>query len=165
MPILRTTVEQFLASLRSRRAPTNTIKSYAHDLRHFVQAMPVDLGEVTASAIRAFLDGDGHHSQATQGRRYATLCSFYQWAMRQELVQENPIHRLDPIVQPKREPRPLDPEEVAKILKVIPASNVRDRTLFTLLYETGIRVGEALSLQCSDVQLLPDDGGELRKVS
>ncbi|GAC1404008.1 MAG: hypothetical protein NVSMB52_17840 [Chloroflexota bacterium] len=67
------------------------------------------------------------------------------------------MDRLEPIIQPKREPRPLDPEEVAKILKAIPASKVRDRTLFTLLYETGIRVGEALGLQCSDVQLTQDD--------
>lgn len=119
--------------------------------------MPADLGEVTAPAIAAFLHGDGHHSQATQGRRYATLRSFYQWAIRQELAEENPMDRLEPIVQPKREPRPLDPEEVTKILKAIPASNVRDRTLFTLLYETGIRVGEALGLQCSDVVLTQDD--------
>ena len=72
MPIVRDAVEQFLASLRSRRAPTNTIKSYTHDLQHFVQAVSVDLKEVTAPAIQAFLDGDGHHSPATQGRRYAT---------------------------------------------------------------------------------------------
>ena len=157
MPILRDAVEQFLANLRSRRAPTNTIKSYAHDLRHFVQAMPADFSEVTASAIQAFLDGDGHHSQATQGRRYATLRSFYQWAIRQELIEENRMDRLEPIIQPKREPRPLDPEAASKILKTIPASNVRDRALFTLLYETGIRVGEALGLQCSDVQLQQDD--------
>jgi integrase/recombinase XerD len=157
MPLVRDAVEQFLAGLRSRRAPTNTIKSYGHDLRHFVQTLPPDLGEVTPSAIQAFLDGDGHHSQATQGRRYATLCSFYQWAMRQDLVEENLMERVEPIIQPKREPRPLDPEEVSKILKAIPASNVRDRALFTLLYETGIRVGEALGLQHSDVVLVQDD--------
>ncbi len=157
MPLVRDAVDQFLASLRSRRAPTNTIKSYAHDLQHFVQAMPADLGEVTAPAIQTFLDGDGHHSPATQGRRYATLCTFYHWVIRQELAGENPMDRLEPIVQPKREPRPLDPEEVTKILKAIPVSNVRDRTLFTLLYETGIRIGEALGLQCSDVQLMQDD--------
>ena len=138
MPTLRDTVEQFLASLRSRRVPTNTIKSYAHDLRHFAQAMPADLGEVTASATQAFLDGDGHHSQATQGRRYATLCSFYQWAIRQELVAENPMNRLEPIVQPKREPCPLDPEEVNKILKAIPAPNLRDRALFTCFTSRGL---------------------------
>ena len=55
MPIVRDAVEQFLASLRSRRAPTNTIKSYAHDLQHFVQAVPAVLKDVTAPVIQAFL--------------------------------------------------------------------------------------------------------------
>jgi integrase/recombinase XerD len=42
-------------------------------------------------------------------------------------------------------------------MKAIPTSNLRDRTLFTLLYETGVRVGEALALQYSDVTLTQDD--------
>lgn len=150
-------VDQFLASLRSRQAPANTIRSYAHDLQHFVQAVPSTLEEVKTHRIQTFLDGDGHHSPATRGRRYATLCTFYRWALRQGFIQDNPMNRLDPIVQPKREPRPLAPEDVTKILKAIPTANLRDRTLFTLLYETGMRVGEALDLQCSDVQLMQDD--------
>jgi integrase len=43
------------------------------------------------------------------------------------------------------------------LILAIPASNLRDRTFFTLLYETGIRVGEGLSLQYSDVDLSQDD--------
>jgi integrase len=46
---------------------------------------------------------------------------------------------------------------VTKILQAIPASNLRDRALFTLLYDTGIRVGEALSLLATDVDLSTDD--------
>ncbi len=68
--------------------------------------------------------------------------AFYRWLIRHEIVQVNPMERLDPIEQVEREPRPLQPEIVTKILQVIPASNLRDRTLFTLLYETGIRVGD-----------------------
>jgi integrase/recombinase XerD len=150
-------VDQFLASLRARHAPINTIKAYTHDLRHFVVAVPELLALVTAPLIQTFLVGDGHLSLATQGRRYSTLCAFYHWAIRQELVAINPMERLDPIVQPKREPRPLAHEEVAKIMKAIPAANLRDRALFMLLYETGVRVGEALALQWSDVTLSPDD--------
>lgn len=150
-------VEQFLASLHARHAPINTIKAYSHDLRHFVAAVPEQLLEVTAPLIQTFLEGDGHLSVATQGRRYSTLCAFYHWTMRQELVVVNPMDRLDPIVQPKREPRPLPPEEVAKIMKAIPAANLRDRTIFVLLYETGVRVGEILALQWSDVTLAQDD--------
>ena len=107
--------DQFLESLRSRRAPTNTIRSYAHDLRHFVQAVPGVLEKVTAPTIQRFHDDDGHHNPATRGWRYATLCTFYHWALSQGLIEDNPIDRLDPIVQPKREPRPLAPEAVSKI--------------------------------------------------
>src|SRR5690242_5166003 len=67
------------------------------------------------------------------------------------------MERRDPIEQVEREPRPLQPETVTKILQAIPASNLRDRTLFTLLYETGIRVGEALGLLATEVDLSTDD--------
>jgi integrase/recombinase XerD len=150
-------VDLYVASLRARHVPTNTTKAYTHDLRHFVATVPSDLAQVTAPLIQSFLQGDGHHSQATEARRYSTLCAFYHWVMRQELVTDNPMERLDPIAQPKREPRPLAHEDVMKIFKAIPTSNVRDRTLFMLLYETGVRVGEALALQVSDVSLAQDD--------
>jgi len=84
-------VDGFIASLRARRVPANTIKAYAHDLRHFVAAVPTALGEVSASLIQAFLTGDGHLSPATQARQYATLCTFYRWTIRQELMQSNPM--------------------------------------------------------------------------
>jgi integrase/recombinase XerD len=150
-------VEQFLASLRARRAPANTIKAYAHDLHQVLAAVPTQLSEVTAPLIQAFLDQDDQLSPATRGRRYSTLCAFYHWAVRQELVESNPMERLDPVRPPHREPRPLAHEDVIKILKAIPATNLRDRTLFTLLYETGVRVGEALALHSSDVLLTQDD--------
>ena len=77
--------------------------------------------------------------------------------MRHDILAINPMDRFDPIEPIQREPRPLAPEAVAKILQAIPAANLRDRTLFILLYETGIRVGEALSLLATDVDLRTDD--------
>jgi integrase/recombinase XerD len=150
-------VEAFVASLRQRSAPLNTIKSYAHDLRLFVRGVPADLSTITAATIQAYLTDDGHLSLATRRRRYSTLCTFYHWLIRHEVVQVNPMERLDPIEPVEREPRPLRPELVTKILQAIPAANLRDRTLFTLLYETGIRVGEALNLLATDVDLTQDD--------
>ena len=55
-------VETFVASLRQRALPLNTIKSYAHDLRLFVQAVPADLTVVTPEQIQTFLTSDEHHS-------------------------------------------------------------------------------------------------------
>ncbi len=150
-------VDGFLASLRARAAPLNTIKAYRQDLRLFTQAVPADLANVTPTTILAFLEGNGQLSPATRRRRFATLCTFYRWLLRQELVTINPMERLDPIKPPEREPRPLADETVQAILKVIPAARTRDRALFTLVYETGMRIGEALGIQVEDLDLTPDD--------
>ncbi len=150
-------VESFVVSLRQRSVPINTIKSYAHDLRLFVQVVPADLPAVTAETLQAFLVSFSHLSAATRRRRYCTLRAFYHWLIRHGVVETNPMERLDSIEQAQREPRPLPPETVTKILGAIPASNLRDRTLFTLLYETGIRVGEALGLLATEVDLSTDD--------
>src|SRR5215469_17593411 len=149
--------EAFVANLRQRSVPKNTIKSYAHDLHLFVQAVPADLTEVTLDHIQTFLTRNEKHSVATRQRRYSTLCTFYHWLIRHEVLTTNPMDHLDPIEQVQREPRPLPPETVTKILQAIPASNLRDRTLFTLIYDTGIRVGEALSILATDVDLRTDD--------
>lgn len=47
--------------------------------------------------------------------------------------------------------------EVAAILAAIPADRRRDRLLFRLIAELGLRIGEALSLQVEDVDLTRDD--------
>lgn len=150
-------IEVFVASLRQRSVPVNTIKSYAHDLRLFLRAVPAELPAVNAETIQVFLAQFDHLSAATRRRRYSTLCAFYHWLMRHGVVETNPMDRLDSIEQVQREPRPLPPETVTKLLQTIPASNLRDRVLFTLLYETGIRVGEALGLLATEVDLTQDD--------
>lgn len=167
--------DTFVASLRTRHAPTNTIKAYASDLRRFVQFVQsvqsapdeVELAQVDADIIRSFLtnngignqldNGAGSGSPATRRRRYATLCTFYHWLIRQGMVDFNPMERVDPIETVSRLPRPLDADMVTAILRAIPPAATRDRALFTLLYETGMRVGEALGLQVADVDLTPDD--------
>ncbi|MFL5652792.1 MAG: tyrosine-type recombinase/integrase [Ktedonobacteraceae bacterium] len=150
-------VDLFLASLRTRSAPANTIKAYRLDLRQFLKQGPTALSEVTVDVIRAFLDSHEQHKPATRRRHAATLRAFYAWLMQQGLVQSNPMERLESIGQIERLPRPLDPDDVTKILKAIPASNLRDRAIFTLLYETGMRVGEALAIHCADLDLTQDD--------
>ena len=70
-------VDAFVASLRQRSVPVNTIKSYAHDLRLFAQVAPADLSTVTPATIQVFLEGSGQLSPDTRRRRYSTLCTFY----------------------------------------------------------------------------------------
>jgi site-specific recombinase XerD len=59
-------------------------------------------------------------------------------------------------------PTPLDKAEIEAILTAVSARQRRSRLRFTLLYETGMRVGEALALYSTDVHLNDLDGGYLR---
>lgn len=122
-----------------------------------MQVVPAELTVVTTELILAFLTSDENHSPATRRRRYSTLCTFYHWLLQHEVLVTNPMERLDSMEQEQREPRPLASEVVTRIPQAIPTPNLRDRTLFTLIYETGIRVGEALGLLATDVDLSTDD--------
>ncbi len=54
-------------------------------------------------------------------------------------------------------PRGLRRREVESILKTIPPTKQRDWLLFRLIFETGLRVGEALALHVEDLELSQDD--------
>src|SRR5467141_806033 len=97
--------EQYLGSLRSRRVPVNTLKAYGSDLRCFARSVPPDLSVVDVAAIRTFLSS-GEVAASTRRRRHAALRSFYRWLVREELVDINPMERVDAVSVPIRLPRP-----------------------------------------------------------
>jgi site-specific recombinase XerD len=150
------TIAAYVTSLQARRVPFHTQRAYAGDLRRFTPFAGDDLTTVTVSAIEAFLASGGVAS-ATQRRRGATLRAFYHWLVRQDLVERNPMERIALGPTPELQPRPLSEATVKRILDAIPAAHTRDRALFTLLYETGMRVSEALGVQAADLDLTPDD--------
>jgi integrase/recombinase XerD len=150
-------IETFLAALRSAQTPINTLKAYRLDLLRFARFVPDDLAAVTSAQIQAFLDGDGAISIATRRRRHASVSAFYRFLLRQDLIAANPMARIAVGTAPEREPRPLTDEAVQRILAAIPAAATRDRALFTVLYETGMRISEALGIHIDDLDLASDD--------
>jgi len=92
------------------------------------------------------------------------LRSCFSWAYQQELLPADPTAKLEAIPIGERHPRPLTEKQVEAILAAIPRQGLRNRLLLTLLYETGMRVGEALGLQVQQVHLNDLDGGYLRIV-
>jgi integrase/recombinase XerD len=65
--------------------------------------------------------------------------------------------RLERTHLPSSAPRPVPTAQVKAVLEAIPKAKDRDRLLFTLLYATGLRVGEALAIDVDDLELTPDD--------
>jgi site-specific recombinase XerD len=143
----------------------NTRRAYRADLMLFARSLPhLDTVELSAEHLRTFLAASADCAPATLARRRAALRSCFAWAYRNGFVAIDPASHLEKISLPCRDPRPLTTDQVEALLAVIPARHGRNRLLFTLLYETGIRVGEALTLQVQDVHLNDIDGGYIRVV-
>lgn len=154
--------DAFLTAHRHTFQP-NTRRAYRSDLDLLARAfatLPIDA--VTVAHLRAFLAATADLAPATLARRQAALRSCFGWAYRNDLVPADPTAKLERVTVPQRDPRPLTEAQVEALLRAIPAKEQRNRLLFTLLYETGLRVGEALGLRVADVSLNDVDGGYLR---
>lgn len=60
---------------------------------------------------------------------------------------------LRPVQLDPPQPRGLNRDSIEKVLTAIPATQLRDRLLFRLLFETGLRIAEALALHIDDLDL------------
>ena len=157
-------IEAFFAA-KQRTFASNTRRAYRYDLMACAQALPtLPVREITVSHLRLFLDATTDLAPTTLARRKAALRSCFRWAYQQDLLSADPTAKLEAIPIGERDPRPLTEKQVEAILAAIPRQELRNRLLFTLLYETGMRVGEALGLQVQHVHLNDLDGGYLRIV-
>lgn len=162
-PRLEEHVADYLAELAAAQRSPHTRRAYAGDLRFFVLFCEPGrrLEDITPELLRAyFATGlSPTLSAASRARKQAALASFFAWCARHELSADtkNPMERLERVQLPERLPRPLARDPIEKVLKVIPKDQVRDRLLFRLLFETGLRIGEALGVHVEDLALGTDD--------
>jgi len=156
---LESLVTTFLTELLHTNHAVATQKAYQGDLLKFCQfcrcqATPEFFKPQT---VRTFLANFAQLSPASRARKEAALASFFGWAYKRELITTNPLLRLERVKLDPPAARGLERQQVEAILAAIPVQRLRDRLLFRLLFETGLRVGEALTLYVEDLDLSPDD--------
>lgn len=154
---LTTLVREFLADLAQANRSVHTRRAYATDLAQFCGHYQGAIGDITADTLRAFFATGAHLSPAGRARKQAALTSFLRWAYRHELIPANPMDRVERVGLDPPKVRGLTRAQVESILAGIPAANLRDRLLFRLLFETGLRISEALALHIEDLDLTRDD--------
>lgn len=163
-------VKQFLSPDRDLNA--NTRKAFTADLKRFVARYgDRRVSGVSGADILEYLSDlttpDGKPVEpTTYNRHFGTLQNFFNWLLK--LAQEGPgrvrsrlaAYRASPMRglhrrrTPTRLPRPLSKDQVKQILGRI--ESPRDKALFTLLYDSGVRVQEALNLGVEDVDFQTD---------
>lgn len=150
-------VADFLADLTHANRSPHTRRAYGGDLALFCSFYTGTARGITADVLRSFFASVAHLSPASRARKQAALASFLTWAYRQELMDATPMARITRIQPDPPRPRGLERSQIDAILAVIPARRRRDRVLFHLIAETGLRAGEALGLYVEDLDLALDD--------
>lgn len=164
-------VGQFLNFLAvEKNASNNTIAAYRNDLSQFETFLVARPGvkksapwmSVNNDAVVEFVaDLRGRsYKDATIARKVAAVKSFFGFLSAEGLVSADPTEQLKSPQVGKNLPKALTPEEVDDLLEQPARKNTlearRDKAMLELLYATGMRVTELVSLDLSHVSLESD---------
>ncbi|MDB5714552.1 MAG: recombinase XerD [Sphingomonadales bacterium] len=148
-------IEDFLAMLAAESgSAANTLSAYGSDLRQasellgsaLVTAGPVELQKLSAEWE--------HLARSSVARKAATLRRFFGFLQDEGVRMDDPSHALPRVGGGRRLPRTLDHEAVAALFAAIPATDLRLTALVELLYGSGLRATELVSL---DVRAIAPD--------
>lgn len=155
-------IHEFINYLSVERGlAMNTLESYGRDLRQYSQFLEEDQSHLDAVSRNTilnyllFLEQQGK-ATATIARRLAALKAFYQFLVREKRIKSDPTANLESPKLEKRLPRVLTVNEVERLLAQpdhAQPAGMRDRAMLELLYATGIRVSELVSLNIGDTNL------------
>lgn len=144
----------------------NTLSSYRSDLTHFglwceQQALP--LMQVGHADLQQYLAVKFPTSKArTMGRIIATLRRFYRYALRDNLIKEDPSLQIESPKLPRSLPKSLSEQDVEALLGAPNTDDemgLRDKAMLELLYASGLRVSELVNIQVPEVDIT---GGVVR---
>ncbi len=150
-------LENFLRDLQNANKSPQTIRGYRSDLQTFISYCPDDLTQLNATHLRLFFAQHDHLKTATRARKQSSVASFLQWLYRQDLITNNPMVKMERVQTAPSLSVPPSRGEIEAVFNLIPAEQLRDQLLFRLIFETGMRISEALSLYVEDLDLCLDD--------
>ena len=173
-------IEIFLESLLAEKNfSLNTLTAYKRDLGHFFKIMKLNkITKVNERHIAQYLDSlaQSNMSPRSLARKISSIKHFFKFAFTEGWISLDPCSKIKPPKFRYKLPETLSFEEVnrlidaAKIAEKIKANNVRNTALIELLYATGLRVTELVSLpltsvsDTSEVILVRGKGGKERLV-
>jgi len=157
--------ESFISYLKyEKRYSSHTIIAYNKDLDQFVEFFTNTVGEfnvkeVNPRVVREWIVSlmEQQLSARSVNRKVTTLKAFYKYLMKEGLVENNPALNLPLPKIRKKLPNFIDEKNLNHLLDdgffKDDFEGVRDKLVVALLYGTGIRLSELLSLQKSNIDL------------
>lgn len=159
-PAVQSLLQPYLDYLKfEKRYSLHTVTSYSNDLRDFMEYLHSRFGEMPLEQVQhtyirswlAWLKDRGLSSRSLN-RKISTLKSFFKYYLRRGLIGSSPMAK---VISPKtsqRLPVYVKEEDTKALVKALQQStedwkSLNTRMLILLLYSTGMRVGELISLQ------------------
>ena len=142
-----------------KKVSENTLSSYTNDINGFeeyVLRFSVNLENVTKTHVLGYvmeMQSMGK-SSSTMTRKIASLRSFYGFLLKKQIVNENPAENVKNYSTEAKMPEILTGAEVEILLSQPQEDTLlgkRDRALLSVLYATGMRVSELISLDVENV--------------
>jgi integrase/recombinase XerC len=151
----------YLERLAAQRGySAHTVSAYRRDLHAFagfLEQLGRPLTEAAADDVRAFVAAQHRSglSAATLKRRLAAVRGLYRFLQDEAAVEIHPAQDLRAPKGSRRLPETLDPEQMTALLEHGDDDilDLRDRALFELIYSSGLRLAEAVSLDLVGLDL------------
>lgn len=138
----------------------NTLTAYRRDLElyaRWLQGRGRFLLATEETDLNAYFAAKHASSRATTANRRLTVFKrYFRWALRERLITADPTLRLQAAKQPLRVPKILSEAQVEALLAAPGDTTplaVRDRTMLELMYASGLRVSELVTLKTFNVSL------------
>ena len=168
-------VSQFLQFLAVEKgASNNTIAAYRNDIQQFAgfcvgRRNGRGWADINRAVILEYMQDlqVKRYAEATVARKVAAVKSFFGFLTAEGLIPQDPTESLSSPRVGKTLPKPITPQQVDELLEQplrrrTPEAK-RDKAMLELLYATGMRVSELVSLNLESIQVQPD-GAHVRCV-
>ncbi|SEJ26299.1 site-specific tyrosine recombinase XerD [Paraburkholderia diazotrophica] len=138
----------------------NTLDAYRRDLRLFSEWLAdtrdASLDTATEADLMAYSAARAKDKSTSANRRLSVFRRYYAWAVREHRAAADPTLRIRSAKQPPRFPSTLTEAQVEALLgapDVTTPLGLRDRTMLELMYASGLRVSELVTLKTVEVGL------------
>lgn len=173
---MKQNIQDFLNFLETeKKYAENTIAAYQNDLSQFYQYVLQETrdessenwADIGKKGISSYVDNlkQSGYSSSTVARKVAAIKSFFHFLMAEGLIKEDPTFNLDSPKVKKRLPKAISPGEIDRLLQAPADENgpkaQRDLALLEMLYASGMRVTELVSLNVSDMAFDSNKSGKV----
>lgn len=150
-------IDAFLEMMTAERgASSRTIASYRHDLEDlnaFLTVRGIQLAKASQLDLQSYMRSLANQglSPKTETRRLSAIHEFYRFLFSEGMIKKNPADYLEAPKTGKSLPKYLTEQEVAALIAAATRESPKMRALLEILYASGMRVSELVSLSVQAV--------------